>query len=136
MCIRDRDKKEKIKKLTFNFADIKKGQKMLVSSPKSISKYIKKIPVGKKRSLIQMRDALAKRAKADKTCPVSTGIFLRIAVEASIEEQKKQKLKKPKLPFWRIIDENMPIFKKLSISKSMLNKYKRSEFNEKNKKNS
>jgi len=88
------------------------------------------IPIVKK--LIQMQDALAKRAKADKTCPVSTGIFLRIAVEASIEEQKKQKLKKPKLPFWRIIDENMPIFKKLSISKSMLNKYKRSEFNEKN----
>ena len=90
----NKDKKEKIKKLTFNFADIKKGQKMLVSSPKSISNYIKKIPIGKKRTLIQMRDALAKRAKADKTCPVSTGIFLRIAVEASIEEQKKTKIKK------------------------------------------
>ena len=49
-----------------------------------------------------------------------------------LKQQKKQKLKRPKLPFWRIIDENMPIFKKLSISKSMLNKYKRSEFNEKN----
>ena len=39
----NKDKKEKIKKLTFNFADIKKGQKMLVSSPKSISNYIKKM---------------------------------------------------------------------------------------------
>ena len=128
----NKDKKEKIKRLKFNFADIKKGQKMLVSSPKSIFDYIKKIPVGKKRTISQMRVSLAKKAKADKTCPVSTGIFLRIAVEASIEEQKKQKLKMPKLPFWRIIDENMPIFEKLSISKSMLNKYKRSEINEKN----
>ena len=128
----NKEKREKIKRLTFNFADIKKGQKMLISSPKSISNYIKKIPTGKKRTLIQMRDALAKKAKADKTCPVSTSIFLRIAVEASIEVQKQQKLKKPRLPFWRIIDENMPIFKKLSISKSMLNKYKRSEINEKN----
>ena len=46
----NKDKKEKIKKLTFNFADIKKGQKMLVSSPKSISKYIKKIPQEKNDS--------------------------------------------------------------------------------------
>ena len=128
----NKEEKEKIKKLTFNFADIKKGQKMLVSSPKSISKYIKKIPSGKKRTVIQMRDALAKKAKADKTCPVSTGIFLRIAIEASLEEQKKEKLKKPNLPFWRIIDENTPILKKLSISKTMLRKYYKSELNEKN----
>ena len=128
----NKEKKEKIKKLTFNFADVKKGQKMLVSSPKSISTYIKKIPSGKKRTIIQMRDALAKKAKADKTCPVSTGIFLRIAIESSLEEQKKEKLKKPNLPFWRIIDENNPIFKKLSISKSMLRKYCKSELNEKN----
>lgn len=128
----NKEKKEKIKKLTFNFADIKKGQKMLVSSPKSISKYIKKIPSGKKKTVIQMRDALAKKAKADKTCPVSTGIFLRIAIEASLEEQKKEKLKKPNLPFWRIIDENTPILKKLSISKTMLSKYYKSELNEKN----
>ena len=37
-----------------------------------------------------MRNALAKKAKANKTCPVSTGIFLRIAIEASLEEQSKK----------------------------------------------
>ena len=128
----NKKKIEKVKKLTFNFADIKKGQKMLISSPKSISNYIKKIPIGKRRTIIQMRDSLAKKAKAEKTCPVSTGIFLRIAIEASLEEQKKDKLKKPSLPFWRIIDENTPILKKLSISKTMLRKYCKSETNEKN----
>ena len=40
--------KEKIKQLNFNFADIKKGETMLVSSPSSIAKYIHKIPKGKK----------------------------------------------------------------------------------------
>jgi len=45
--------KEKIKKLNFNFADINKGEMMLVSSPKSIAKYIKKIPKGKKRRLLK-----------------------------------------------------------------------------------
>ena len=115
--------KEKIKKLTFNFADIKKGETMLVSSPSSIAKFIKKIPKGKKKTVVEMRNALAKKAKANKTCPVSTGIFLRIAIEASLEEQSKKKLKKPKLPFWRIIDEKTAIAKKLSISKKLLNTY-------------
>ena len=41
--------KEKIKQLNFNFADIKKGETMLVSSPSSIAKYIHKIPKGKKK---------------------------------------------------------------------------------------
>ena len=119
--------KEKIKKLTINFADIKKGETMLVSSPVSIAKYIKKIPKGKKKTVNEMREALAKKAKANKTCPVSTGIFLRIAVEASLEEQSKKKLKKPKLPFWRIIDEKSTIAKKLTISKKLLKAYKSQE---------
>ncbi len=74
-----------------------------------------------------MREALAKKAKANKTCPVSTGIFLRIAIEASLEEQSKKKLKKPKLPFWRIIDEKSTIAKKLTISKKLLKAYKSQE---------
>ena len=115
--------KEKIKKLTFNFADIKKGETMLVSSPSSIAKFIKKIPKGKKKTVIEMRNALAKKAKVNNTCPVSTGIFLRIAIEASLEEQRKKKLKKPNLPFWRIIDEKTAVAKKLSISKKLLNTY-------------
>ena len=32
-----------------------------------------------------MRNALAKKAKANKTCPVSTGIFLRIADVDSVD---------------------------------------------------
>ena len=123
----NRQYKEKIKKLTINFADIKKGETMLVSSPVSIAKYIKKILKGKKKTVNEMREALAKKAKANKTCPVSTGIFLRIAVEASLEEQSKKKLKKPKLPFWRIIDEKSTIAKKLTISKKLLKAYKSQE---------
>ncbi len=52
----------------------------------------------------------------------------RIAIEASLEEQIKKKTKKPKLPFWRIIDEKSPIAKKLSISKKLLKAYKNQEF--------
>ena len=39
-----------------------------------------------------------------------------------------KKTKKPKLPFWRIIDEKSPIAKKLSIYKKLLKAYKNQEF--------
>ena len=38
----------KIKKLDFNFTDMKKGELMLISTPKDIVKFIKKIPPAKK----------------------------------------------------------------------------------------
>ena len=38
----------KIKKLDFNFADMKKGELMLISTPKDIIKFIKKTPSTKK----------------------------------------------------------------------------------------
>ena len=60
----NKEKKEKIKKLTFNFADIKKGQKMLVSSPKSISTYIKKIPSGKKKDYNSNERCFSKKSKS------------------------------------------------------------------------
>ena len=45
------------------------------------------------------------------TCPLTTGIFLRIAIEASLEQWKGEK---SKLPFWRIINEKNPLLKALS----------------------
>ena len=90
---------------------------MLISSPRSIAKYIKKIPYGKEKTIKLMRQELAKFADADNTCPLTTGIFLRIAIEASLESQTGDK---PGLPFWRVINERSPITKKLPISKDDL----------------
>ena len=41
----------KIKKLDFNFADMKKGELMLISTPKDIIKFIKKLPLPKSITL-------------------------------------------------------------------------------------
>ena len=54
-----------------------------------------------------MREALAKKAKANKTCPVSTGYFLRIAIEASLEEQIKKKLKTKNFLFGELLTKNL-----------------------------
>ena len=109
---------EVVKILDINFSDMKIGQKMLISSPKSIANYINNIPFGKKRSIKQMRLDLAQKANADNTCPLTTGIFLRIAIEASLADVYINN--KPQLPFWRVISIKDNISKKLSISKTEL----------------
>ena len=108
---------EVVKVIEKDFSDLKRGDKMLISSPRSISKYIKTIPYGKEKTIKLMRRELAKFSNADNTCPLTTGIFLRIAIEASLESQTGDK---PGLPFWRVINERSPIIKKLPISKDDL----------------
>lgn len=94
-----------VKILEKKFSDLKAGQKMLISSPEKIAEYIKNIPEGIHKTSKEMRLDLAKVMGADNSCPVSTGIFLRKA----IEEHGKE------IPFWRLIDENHPLVKKLNL---------------------
>ncbi len=115
---------EVVKKIEKKFSDLKVGEKMLISSPKSIADYIAKIPYGTEKSVKLMRLDLAKNANADNTCPLTTGIFLRIAIEASLEQANGRK---PKLPFWRVISGKSSIMKKLPISTKYLKELRTSE---------
>ena len=115
---------EVVKTIEKNFADLKAGEKMLISSPKSIANYIAKIPFGTEKSVKLMRRELAESANADNTCPLTCGIFLRIAIEASIEQSNGTK---PDLPFWRVLDRNSSLIKKLPISEKYLTELRTSE---------
>ena len=72
---RDCEKSFKIKTIDKKFADIPKGSRMLIASPPIIDEYVKSILYGKFIEPVKMRDDLAKEYNADKTCPVTTGIF-------------------------------------------------------------
>ena len=115
---------EVVKIIEKNFADLKAGEKMLISSPRSIANYVAKIPYGTEKSVKLMRLELAENANADNTCPLTCGIFLRIAIEASIEQSNGAK---PDLPFWRVIDRNSSLIKKLPISEKYLTELRTSE---------
>jgi hypothetical protein len=57
---------------------------------------------------------LAKRNRCDATCPLSTAIFLRIAAEVACE-QVTAGAKPPNVtPFWRVVDPDSSLAKKLS----------------------
>ena len=83
---RDCEKSFKIKTIDKKFADILRGSKMLIASPPIIDEYVKSILFGEFIEPLKMRDDLAKEFQADKTCPVTTGIFLGIVSKASYEE--------------------------------------------------
>ena len=96
-----------VKILDKDFSDISAGEKMLISSPEKISEFIFKIPKGSYLSIKELRLGLALKAGADNTCPVTTGIFLRMAIEQHKDDEN--------FPYWRVVDEKHPVVKKLNL---------------------
>ena len=86
---------------------------MLIATPKIVDAYIQQIPKGKTANLQTLRKDLAATFHAEYTCPVTTGIFLRIVAEKAYEDYESGK--KKITPFWRIINPNSAPAKKLSF---------------------
>ena len=107
-------KKPTVKTIDKRFADLPEGTKMFIASPKLIDDYINEIPEGVSVNLKTMRLDLALEHQADNSCPVTTGIFLRIVSEVATEKFNKTNKIDNITPFWRVVDSRMPIAKKLS----------------------
>ena len=103
-----------VKNLDKEFSDISAGDKMLISSPEKISEFIFKIPKGSYLSIKELRRELALKAGADNNCPVTTGIFLRMAIEQNKDDVN--------FPYWRVIDEKHPVVKKLKLDENQIKK--------------
>ena len=104
----------KVETLAKRFAGIAPGKRLLVATPLTVRDYIAAIPRGEGRSIQQMRDDLAHRHGADATCPTSTGIFVRIAAEAALEELAQGREPHEITPFWRLVPPESPTAHKLS----------------------
>ena len=103
-----------VKILDKGFSDISAGEKMLISSPEKISEFIFKIPKGSYLKIKELRRELALKAGADNTCTVTTGIFLRMAIEQNKDDVN--------FPYWRVIDEKHPVVKKLKLDENQIKK--------------
>ncbi len=116
-----------IEKTTKDFAGIKAGQIMLIPTPKLVDAYVRQIPKGKKITTETLRKDLAAEYHAEATCPLTTGIFLRIVAEAAHEEFANGKSLKTITPFWRVIDVNSATAKKLSFGTAFLQQQQTAE---------
>lgn len=114
------DKQSKIKRIDFDFADIPANSNMFIATPLIIDNYINQIDKGKSVSTQTMRKDLAIENKADYTCPVTTGIFLRIVAEAGFEKYQQTKSLKGVTPFWRVVEPNSALAKKLTFGQDFL----------------
>jgi 6-O-methylguanine DNA methyltransferase, DNA binding domain len=77
---------------------------MLIPTPKLVDELIRKIPKGKLATVSELRRKLASDFKADVTCPLTTGIFVRIAAEAA--EEDREQGRKRITPYWRVVKDD------------------------------
>jgi len=97
-----------------DFAGVPAGAKLLISCPLEVAAYLKaNVPPGETREIQQLRRELAAAHSADAACPVSTSIFLRTVAEAAWEEIEAGVPVTEVAPFWRVIDPQSPLAKKL-----------------------
>lgn len=74
---------------------------MLIPSPAEVEALMRSVPNGSVITISQIRDSLAREHSADVTCPLTTGIFIRLAAEAAEEETRAGK---PGItPYWRVV---------------------------------
>jgi hypothetical protein len=59
----------------------------------------------------QIREHLAREAGADHACPITTGIFVRIAAEAAAEQEHAGRQRVT--PFWRVIRDDGSLIERL-----------------------
>ena len=114
-----------VKKLDKNFSDMKEGENMLIATPKIIDEYINQIPKGINVNIKTLRKDLALTYNADTTCPVTTGIFLRLVSEAAYEDLLNGE--KNITPFWRVVNHESKIASKLACGINFIKKRRREE---------
>jgi hypothetical protein len=109
-----------VKRVDKKFADMPEGCLMLIATPQIIDHYIRLIPKGKNVNLLTLRKDLALEHQAENTCPLTTGIFLRIVAEAAFEALQNGRKLEEITPFWRVIDKKSPLLNKLSFGKDFV----------------
>ena len=78
--------------------------RMLIPRPLGVDAIMRRVKKGKLVTQSQIRDVLAKESKADCSCPLTTGLFIRIAAETA--EEDLQAGKKRITPYWRTIKDD------------------------------
>ncbi len=78
--------------------------KMLIPTPLLVDALIRKVETGKLVTIGEIRERLAKDFKVDSTCPLTTGIFVRIAAETAEEDLSRGVTEIT--PYWRVIRDD------------------------------
>jgi alkylated DNA nucleotide flippase Atl1 len=84
--------------------------KMLIPSPTEVEECIRAVPEGEVTTVTRIRDILARKHAVEVVCPLTTGIFLRIAAEAAEEDARAGHAEIT--PYWRVVKEDGSLYDK------------------------
>jgi hypothetical protein len=124
-------KEPQIKTIEKAFWGMDAGSRMLIPTPKMIQDYIYHCEKGNFSEVQTMRNDLAIEAGADFTCPMTSGIFLRIVCEYHYEKWQLNAEAKDICPFWRMVDPKSDLAKKLSFGSEFIAEMRQNETLEK-----
>jgi alkylated DNA nucleotide flippase Atl1 len=98
---------------------------MLIPTPKLVDELIRRIPKGKLVTVAELRRKLAADFAADVTCPLTTGIFVRIAAEAAEEDRANGHRRIT--PYWRVVKDDGSLNPKFPGGEHLQARWLRSE---------
>jgi len=77
---------------------------MLIPKPLDVDALLRKVRKGRLATSSSIRAKLAEDSGADHACPLTTGLFVRMAAEAAEEDRKAGK--KRITPYWRLLKDD------------------------------
>ncbi len=84
---------------------------MVIPKPLDVDTVMRGVRRSRLITVGQIRQKLAKKAKATYACPLTTGIFIRIAAETAEEDRRNGR--KTITPYWRTIRDDGTLHEKL-----------------------
>ena len=99
----ERPQEPKLVRVPPKMSQFGKGM-MLIPTPKLVDEIVRQVPRGRLVTVGEIRRKLAADFSADVTCPLTTGIFIRIVAEASEEDRANGR--KRVAPYWRVIKDD------------------------------
>jgi len=92
--------------------------KMLIPCPMDVDALMRTVRRGRLVTQSQIREQLARVHKANVACPITTGIFVRIAAEAAEEDLRLGKSRVT--PYWRVVRDDGTLNPKLKAQAAHL----------------
>ena len=86
------------------------GGRMLIAHPLEVDALVRRVGKGMLVTVRQLRERLARDHRASVTCPLTTGIFVRIVAEVAEEDRRAGK--KQIAPYWRVVRDDGSLNKK------------------------
>jgi hypothetical protein len=120
----EKDQQPKLVEIPPKMARFGKG-KMLIPTPMLVDELLRRIPKGKLVTVSELRRKLAADFGADVTCPLTTGIFVRIAAEAAEEDRANGRRRIA--PYWRVVKDDGSLNPKFPGGEKLQTRYLRDD---------